>query len=624
MLIRRATFDLVGLPPSPEEVEAFLADRSPDAFDRVIDRLLSSPRYGERWGRHWLDVARYGEDQAHTFQARLYPHGFRYRDWVVKAFNDDMPYDRFVLEQIAGDLIAPATPGDDPRAATGLFALGPVYYGNAVLDELDDRVDTLCRGFLGLTVACARCHDHKFDPITQQDYYALAGIFSSTTYKEYPLAPDEEVRRYDEANKRVDAKNSEIKKLKKQIADASGDEEKKALKARLEPLQAELAALKKELPPKYAVIHGLSEGKSIANMRVHLRGNPATLGSEVPRRFLAVLTPSESDPVAFTEGSGRLELARAIASRENPLTARVLVNRVWERHFGRGLVATPSNFGHMGNTPSHPELLDDLTSRFVNSGWSIKALHRMIMQSSTYQLASRSDPRGDEIDPANTLLWRAHRRRLEVESWRDAMLSVAGKLDTRLGGPSVDLNETSNARRTLYASISRHRLDNLLRLFDFPDPNITSDRRSVTTVPLQQLFVLNSPFVERQAQSLADRLVKEATASDSDRIERAYLLLFGRPPREAERALALAFVASDERSDADERFQAKAPTALGAVCPGLAGYERVPVRRLIEITTSFERRQVRCPTPRRRHAGRAGTGFAGWVEGSERSGWRVF
>jgi hypothetical protein len=263
-------------------------------------------------------------------------------------------------------------------------------------------------------------------------------------------------------------------------------------------------------------------------MKVHLRGNPETLGDEVPRRFLSILSPE--NPVPFGQGSGRLELARAIANPDNPLTARVMVNRIWEHHFGRGLVGTPSNFGEMGERPSHPELLDHLASRFVALGWSMKALHREIMNSATYQLSGQFDARNNEVDPDNRLLWKMNRRRLEVEAWRDAMLAVSGTLDRTVGGPSLALTSADNKRRTFYASISRHNLDGLLRLFDFPDPNITSDKRTVTSVPLQQLFVLNSDFMERQAKALATQLQREPNLPLARRIERAFLVLFGRPP----------------------------------------------------------------------------------------------
>jgi mono/diheme cytochrome c family protein len=536
-LIRRASFDLTGLPPTPAEVRAFLDDDSRDAFARVVDRLLASPQYGERWGRHWLDVARYGEDQAHTFQARLYPQGFRYRDWVVKALNADMPYDRFLTEQIAGDLLD--GPGRESRlAALGFFALGPVYYGNAIADERDDRVDTLSRGFLALTVSCARCHDHKFDPIPTKDYYALAGVFASTKYKEYPVAPAEVVKAFDRAQAAIKSKTAEIDtfvklaSLRKYVVLPKNKSQPArwvpaALKPRLKELQAELEALKKAAPPPYPTVHSLAESDAVANLRVHIRGNPKNLGDEAPRAFLSIL--SHGQPAPFKYGSGRLELARAIASKDNPLTARVIVNRVWEHHFGRGLVATSSNFGSLGEPPTHPELLDFLATRFVAGGWSLKSLHRAIMLSAAYQLSSRIDATNQEIDAENTLLWRLSRRRLEVEAWRDAMLAVSGNLDRAIGGPSQELVAPGNRRRTFYAAISRHNLDSLLRLFDFPDPNITCDRRVVTSVPLQQLFVLNSDFMVRQATALAARLTADPNEPDGDRIRRAFSLLFARP-----------------------------------------------------------------------------------------------
>jgi mono/diheme cytochrome c family protein len=503
-LIRRATFDLIGLPPTPEEIDAFLRDDSADAFAKVVDRLLASPHYGERWARHWLDVARYGEDQAHTFQARKYPNGYRYRDWLIRAFNEDMPYDRFIKEQIAGDLLG--EPGLRERLpALGFFALGPVYYGDPKkLDQLDDRIDTLTRGFLGLTVACARCHDHKFDPIPTKDYYALAGVFASTEYDEFPLVPP-----------------AVVEEAKRKQTDADK---------------------KKNLSPSYPFVHALKDGPRPVNMRVHIRGNPETLGDEVPRRFLCILG-GESKP--FTKGSGRLELAEDIANPNNPLTARVMVNRVWQHHFGKGLVRTPSNFGARGERPTHAELLDYLAQRFVQSGWSMKALHRLIMLSATYQQSSRFDPRNHDRDPDNQLLWRMNRRRLEVEAWRDGMLAVANNLRPTIGGPSMELTSPDNCRRTLYAFVSRHELNSLLRLFDFPDANITNDQRTVTTVPLQQLFVLNSEFMVRNAKALAARLAARPAEDNAVRIRRAFLLLYGRPVTDRELQLGLAFLAAD-------------------------------------------------------------------------------
>jgi cytochrome c553 len=685
-LIRRVTFDLIGLPPTPQEIDAFLADESPNAFAKVVDRLLASPHYGERWGRHWLDVARYGEDQAHTFQARLYPHGYRYRDWVIKALNDDMPYDRFIIHQIAGDLVKDA-PATERLAALGFFATGPVYYMDAgekkaaEAAELDDRIDTLSRGFLGLTVSCARCHDHKFDPISIQDYYSLAGVFRSTQYQVAMLAPPEVVARVQQAQGRVRDQESAIKgfldeestrvaegmsgqvarymvaawklqtrrnrqpglasavvareeKLLAPVleqwwrylfrrgnnmrahlaewrkatsglsgnADLSRDpvavarvmaaanafqadlqallRERDALLAagkpfdraradrlrevfspqglfKLNPRQVEarlgapargkLAELRTELngrqkavPPLPPLAHSLTEGTT-GDMRVYLRGNPHKEGDVAPRRFLRIL--AGDNPPRFTSGSGRLELARAIASKDNPLTARVMVNRVWAWHFGKGLVGTPSNFGQLGERPTHPELLDHLAARFIASGWSLKSLHREILLSATYQLGNDRDARNFAADPANRLYWRMDRRRLDVEAWRDSLLAVSGNLDRSLGGPSSNLAAGGNRRRTVYGSVSRHNLNSLLRLFDFPDPNLTSEKRTATTVPLQQLFVLNSDFMVEQARALVRSL---PGTDDAARIRTAYLRLYGRPARDVEVQWGLEFLRAPE------------------------------------------------------------------------------
>jgi mono/diheme cytochrome c family protein/cytochrome c553 len=556
-LIRRASFDLIGLPPAPEEIDAFIRDTAPGAFSRVVDRLLASPHYGERWGRYWLDVARYGEDQAHAFQPRLYPNGFRYRDWLLRALNRDMPYDQFVIEQIAGDLLE--GPGRiDRLAALGFFACGPVYYGDSKKhDQYADRIDTLTRGFLGLTVACARCHDHKYDPIPTTDYYALAGVFASTDYVEVPAAPKEQVEAYDKAQAAIQAKEKEITAVLKAEAQrlkqkTTSDQLKRIesmlpaeAKAKVTALRTEMGRMKKSAPPKYAVIHTLGDASRPVDMPVLVRGNPDTPGVKVPRRFLAVLGGERS---AFDHGSGRLQLAHAIASADNPLTARVMANRIWQYHFGRGLVATSSNFGVLGERPSHPELLDWLSYRLVASGWSLKSLHREIMNSAVYQQSSRVDSPGFAKDPANALLSRMNRRRLDVEAWRDAMLAVTGRLDPRLGGPSISLDAPANERRTFYAAISRHDLAWILRLFDFPDPNITSGGRVETTVPLQQLFVLNSEFMVGSARAVAARLLAASRPEpdDAERIRRAYLLLYGRPVTERERALGIAYLTAPD------------------------------------------------------------------------------
>lgn len=678
-LIRRATFDLTGLPPTPAEVEAFLRDDSANAFAKVIDRLLASPHYGERWGRHWLDVARYAEDQAHRFAVIPNTNAWRYRDWVIAALNDDMPYDRFIRMQLAADMI------DEDEAvriknlpALGFIGLGAQYYkdvaqqfnneaAKALADELDDRVDTVTRGFLGLTVSCARCHDHKYDPIPQIDYYSLAGIFNSCKIDNLTLAAkdvQERVKKHQDLIKKVDddakatvrAENSAFaEKFKNDVARYlmatrhfqltrikepgwtieqqakadnldpayvkrcleylktppngtalnifkryKADEDDKALefardferkgndalklrdkkktlnksqtvivgwlfgddgvfapsvevlKSKLTPeqinrwedLKAQLAKLQASEDAKpLAIAHAVVETKA-EDMKVMLRGNPATLGQVAPRRFLHILS-KQGKPRPFTHGSGRLDLADAIASRDNPLTARVMVNRVWHHHFGRPLVGSTSNFGHLGSRPSHPELLDYLACRFMESNWSLKTLHREIMLSATYQLSSEKDDGNFARDSDNRWLWRMNRRRLDVESWRDAMLAVSGKLDAALGGPTTNLADADNRRRTVYAKISRYDLSNLLRLFDFPDPNVTSERRSETTVPQQQLFVLNSPFVAEVAKGLAARLQKEST-SDVERVQRAFALTYARPPSAEEVRIFTAFLNEPE------------------------------------------------------------------------------
>ena len=982
-LIRRAYLDLIGIPPTPDEVNAFLKDESPDAFATVVDTLLDSPHYGERWGRRWLDVARYGEDQAHTFKARKYPRGYLYRDWVIRSFNEDMPYDRFLTWQIAGDLLD--EPGRHERlAALGLFALGPVYYAEnvekdrAAADEWDDRIDTLTRGVLGLTVSCARCHDHKFDPITTQDYYGLAGIFASTNYQERPVVSDQVVaarRAADEAVKAhqlsidrfllTESRNirpsliSEIpdyfvagwkmlhrkksekneKKLLGQLGketklsqtlikrwyeflkpgarrsesetaalgewlklaaaedkkkDLSKDEAAAAVVRKLgenfqelaseitprhkklfarfgenvafankadltevragviplgnlfddsanvsldaavktdrfsavanasrlgvdrvaqgwgsrtkiapdvdfdfrklgssshsygsivndgwqaggaistqgkrrsggkrleqgigmhanalvtfdldeirkagllpsdqkfkfkvdraginddalgsngsshlavivtrphkdkavsdailaafvngkpvevdvddftyyfsgnpgEPLRANgkfasfdipippeakhitlvttgagepddnpissdhavfsgarleldplpeeklaakdgnnepvdeeqlkrdkadaillsrlfydegllalpaneaegklpaeqkaaLAELKKKLEElkkaagqiNILMAHSLNEGNG-ADLPIYLLGNPAKKGDVAPRAMPAIFTSGEKSAFA-PKGSGRLELAKSIASPDNPLTARVIVNRVWAGHFGVGLVKTTSNFGKLGDRPTHPKLLDWLAVRFVEQGWSLKQLHRDIMLSATYRQASGFREAGDQADPENKLLWRMNRRRLEVEPWRDSILAVSGELDRTLGGPSANLDNANFKRRTVYGFVSRHRLDELLRLFDFPDPNITAADRSVTTVPLQQLFVLNSDFMTQRARALTSRVDAAGLADGEAKVRYAYELLFSREAGDDEVTAATLFLQSG-KDDGDK------------------------------------------------------------------------
>lgn len=995
-LIRRVYFDLTGLPPEPEAIDAFVNDTSPDAYAKLVDQLLASPHYGERWGRYWLDLARFAEDQAHTFQARMYPQGYLYRDWVIKAFNEDMPYDQFLRLQIAGDLLN-VPDAWQHRPALGLFALGPVYYQDngeqekAQADEWDDRIDTLMRGTQALTASCARCHDHKYDPISMSDYYGLAGVFASSDYREVPSVSDEVVAARAKADRAVQEKQLEIDRLRitqaptarqkllpsipdymkaavQLLREPGGDRKKRAaelakpnnlnadliqrwaawlseengsgavhlsrsylndwrvaremliransdvasqdkivlelakqLQSRAEnalpqrdllrqqfgeqfafvsaedrsvvvpgiiplgnlfddrkgtsltsalmtdPFRAQanngslgvdrvaygwggtteiapgvqfdfssigsdsrrhgavtndgwsneggirtlgmscppsigrteqgigmhanalitlnlneirraglipasetllfkvdraginddsfgvgssvhIAAIVSkpqskssefdsiiasyldgnpapieendavysfsgEIPPaigsdgrfvsfdvaippeahsltiavtgaqisatentissdhavlsnvriefpaasvqtaeanllpgldqlseeerqrqeedaallsellddrgllglpvdqidsllegeaadqlmqykdslaelkkaaeviRIPVAHSLAEGTA-RDVPIYMAGDPHKKGPMAARSFPAVLTAGQRQAFA-TKGSGRMELANAIASKDNPLTARVIVNRIWAGHFGRGLVGTLSNFGQLGERPSHPELLDYLAMELMDNGWSIKSLHRTILLSATYQQSSDGAASNSETDPDNRYLWKMNRRRLEVEPWRDSVLAVSGQLIREIGGPSSEL-DGGNRRRTVYGSISRHRLNDLLRLFDFPDPNITSGERSTTTVPLQQLFVLNSDFMVSQARALAGRLNHEAS-SDADRVDRLFALLFGRRPTDDEKLAAIEFLqpADPNPSDALSRLEQFCLAMLG-------------------------------------------------------------
>jgi Protein of unknown function (DUF1553)/Protein of unknown function (DUF1549)/Planctomycete cytochrome C len=568
VLIRRAAFDLTGLPPTPEEVDAFIQDKRPDAYARLVERLLASPQYGERWTRYWLDLARYCD----VPESWMKPRGqsWPYRDWVVKALNEDLPYDQFVIRQLAADLM----PGLDPkeRAALGFLGGSPDYWKelqldvdvikSIVADEWEEKIDAVSSTFLGLTVACARCHDHKFDPIGTNDYYALAGVIAGTRMVDLPLLPDAEAMAVRKAEAEIQTLQEQMTALKA-MKPAPAD-----LKTKLDELTARIKKLEetpgyKEIPVRGVVdghISVVSRGPNKTRLEyeegvghdipMHARGNANRPGPVVPRRFLAVLSNEKAQP--FAKGSGRLEFATAIVTDGAPLAARVIVNRVWKHHFGRALVDTPSDFGRQGERPSHPELLDDLAARFVANGWSLKWLHREIMLSAAYQQASAPDAAKQAIDPDNRWLWRMNRRRLEVESWRDAMLAVNGTLRKDLGGPAQELTDANNRRRTLYGMIRRRDLTDLLRLHDFPDPLNHSANRIPTTTPLQQLFALNGTLLRQEATALAKRLEADAPAGGAERVKRAYSLLFNRVPTEREIALALKYV--DEKPDAWSRY----------------------------------------------------------------------
>ena len=652
----------------------------------MVDRLLASPQYGERWGRLWLDVARYSDKQLTAEGDGPLPNAFQYRDWVVRAFNEDMPYDQFVKAQIAGDLMP-----EDVRAkyagGVGFFSLSPKP------EFRDERVDAATRGFLGLTVACAQCHNHKFDPIPTRDYYSLLGVFEATEEGKYPLAPPAVVAAYDKQKKALDDEKAKLNKLldtqreqlfdifalktsayvmaswralgpeKKAVAELvamqhldnsvlegwirffqpsrerkyeylaefdalltdSGAETKvqefaekfqnqlltlrkeeeelraknaklkaqekegdvsKALplerdkyyllsdlraKPKAEPkkgpgpfyfsddqlgsymssvwkehfdyLRANIDKFTKALPTEYPAYSVLKDKAKPQNLHVYIRGNKDDAGEEAPRQFLAILSPGEQVP--FKQGSGRMELAESIANADNPLAARVMVNRIWLHHFGAGIVRTPSNFGKLGEPPVNPELLDYLASRFVQNGWSIKKMHREVMLSNVYALSSEYSADNAQIDPENRLFWRANVQRLDVESMRDSMLFVSGALDTTMGGPAIPLHDEKNFRRTLYGAISRAKPDQFLRLFDFPDPNETSEQRIATNVPLQQLFFLNSPFVQAQAELLDKRL---GDSSMDEKIRRTYSVLFNRVPSAEEVGKGAAFLSAEGNS----------------------------------------------------------------------------
>jgi hypothetical protein len=804
-LLRRAYFDLIGLPPTPEEVEAFLSDSSPGAFEKVVDRLLASPHYGERWGRHWLDVARYADSNGMDENLAM-GNAWRYRDYVVRAFNDDRPYDCFLREQIAGDLLPGA--GADGLIATGFLSIGPKMLAEddpvkMEMDVIDEQVDTVGRTFLGLTLGCARCHDHKFDPIPTADYYALAGVFKSTKtmenfkvvarWHERPVGTAEELERLRRHDVTAGAKKGEIdalvgranedllrearKKVPQYLAAAAewrrGEETVKGLKSVLatadgakvpglvlieaedfargnvkkehtgygekigviynagplpnvaeydvtltepgawqvelrcaaaesrpvrlsvngrlvkadaagrvtgswypdtqawgvegvvalaagkntlrlerdgpfphldklalvpwrgeaprtaeqiaaeqglvpefvlawarhlgEPggkppegealarlvddpngpfalpsrpeahypeatagearrLRDELAALEKARPALPEAM-GVSEGTP-TNLRVHLRGSHLTLGKEVPRQFPRVLAGERHAPVA--EGSGRRQLAEWLTRPDHPLTARVMVNRVWRWHFGEGLVRTTDNFGRLGDRPAHPELLDWLAVCLVADGWSVKALHRLVMLSSTYQMSTAYDERAALLDPENRLHWRRDRRRLEAEALRDAILAVSGRLDRAMGGtlypgenrkyvigyPNTTYDKYDFERRSVYLPVIRSDVYSVLQAFDFPDPAVPSGERPTTTVAPQALFLMNGKLVREQTRHMAAGLLGETRLDDAGRVWLAYERAYGRAPDERETARALAFLRRCEEALAGEKMDA--------------------------------------------------------------------
>lgn len=627
-LLRRATFDLTGLPPTPREVDEFLNDSSSDAFAKVVDRLLSSTAYGEKWGRHWLDLVRYA-DTAGCNSDFPVPSAYKYRNYVIDAFNRDKPYDQFIREQIAGDLLPSATEAErqEKIVATGYIAISRRFGSRDVDDNLmiDDTIDNLGKAFLGLSLNCARCHDHKFDPLPQRDYYALYGIFKSTRYafpgteiyrhphSLIPLtkgAAAEPLEKYQNEVRDLDLKiealqvernfvrgrqreketaanvlaqkagrTVKLDQLGRIIAEGKLIEEDhddrnrymgEASTRSVEEIEAELSKVKLRLsellnPPNVERAYAVSEGEG-ADARLHRKGDLKNLGEVVPRGFLQILGGARLP--ANYKGSGRRELANWIADANNPLTARVIVNRIWLHHFGKGLVPTPNDFGVRGLAPTHPELLDYLAAQFIADGWSFKKMHRRMMLSHVYQLASSEQhvaaANPQSVDTNNTYLRRFNQRRLAAEEIRDAMLAVSGALDRTINGahpfpperdwrysqhnPFVATYEHNG--RGVYLMQQRIRAHPQLSIFDGADTNAAIGERVPSTTPLQALFMMNDPFVHKQADLFAVR-VGMAYADDAKRIQYAYRLAFGRKPTAAERAKGLAYL-RDIRTDLSE------------------------------------------------------------------------
>lgn len=582
--IRRAYLDLTGLPPAPEEVEAFVKDSAPDAWERVVDRLLASPRYGERWGRHWLDLARYADSGGFEGDKDR-PLAWRYRDYVIDSFNADKPYDLFLQEQLAGDELRP----QDPEAivATGYLACGPqdIVENSARTraNEIDDLVSTTGSVVLGLTIGCARCHDHKYDPIKQSEYYRLAALFAPSQRKEIEIPTPEERRRIEARNAELEtelaplrARAEPLRKAglaaarkaghpnpnEQEIVAALPETERGRLRALFDALKA-VEARRPQAPRALAVT---DSGRTSPSTRVHVRGDANNLGEEVSPGFLKALPGGDTVVPPAPQNSAttrrRLALAGWLVSPENPLTARVWMNRVWRQHFGRGLVETPGNFGINGELPSHPDLLDWLASTFREGGWRLKPIHRLILLSRTYQQAS--DVRSDlqRIDPQNRLYGRMLVRRLEAEVIRDSVLAVAGSLNLQMGGPPVyppidpslradtfqgpnwqdGVDGPETWRRSVYVKVKRSLLLPLLEVFDCPEITGSVGQRNITTTPLQALTLLNDPLIVRQSALFAARLQRDCPNAPDAQVDRAYRLAVGRSPTPAEKRLSLNFL----------------------------------------------------------------------------------
>jgi hypothetical protein len=580
-LLRRATYDLIGLPPAPAEVSAFLADNATDAFEKVVDRLLATRQYGERWGRHWMDVVRYADTSGNNSDFPV-PAMYRYRNWIIESFNADQPYDQFLREQIAGDILAAQdkaagnTEGWPQKlTATGYLA-NSRRFASVLADfhlTIDDTIDSLGKGFLGLTIGCARCHNHKFDPIPNADYYALYGIFQSSNYAHpgtesnphtfgfVSIGNEQQAKKLDEFQTELSGVDTLLDTIRiALISNKTIDKEKVQAEAQSR-LRAVAAKSAEYYEVKSHAAYVITEGTP-QNARIFVKGDPEMPGTEVPRGFLTILGGQKI--AANDKGSGRLQLAEWITDPKNPLTARVMVNRIWTWHFGQGLVATPDDFGTRGERPSHPELLDYLAAQFVDGGWSVKKMHRLIMLSRAYQTAVGHNAKAAAADPRNAYLSTFQPRRLDAEELHDAMLMVSGKLDSAIGGPhpfppELDWKFTQHApfiasyddnKRSVYRMRQRIRREPFFDAFDGADTGSVTGVRPVTTTALQALFTMNNSFVVEQADAMAVR-VGMAYSTNEDRLAYAYKLAYGRTPSAAEFSDAMRFLEASRRGLAD-------------------------------------------------------------------------
>ncbi|MEP6533778.1 MAG: DUF1549 and DUF1553 domain-containing protein [Bryobacteraceae bacterium] len=553
-LLRRVYFDLTGLPPTPAQAAKFLADKSPDAYTKVVDELLASSGYGERWGQHWLDVVRFAESDGFEYDTHR-PDAWRYRDYVIQSFNSDKPYDEFIREQLAGDEINPKN--EVMRIAAGFQRLGGLRKNGGNQDaafnrneELVEMTNVIGSAFLGVTLGCARCHDHKFDPIRHTDYYRMQAFFAATHENDVPLSTPAEQAAWKEKN---DAAEVPVKALKATMKGLTGDA--------LEVVQKKVDELEAKGPPPLPVLFSVADDpEKVSPVYVLARGDTQNRGPQVGMRPLGILLPDGSPELPADTKAPREVLANWILDPQNPLPARVMANRIWQYHFGRGIVATPNDFGRMGTRPSHPELLDYLANQLIEGGWKFKAMHRMILLSSTYQQSSQTPT--VEKDPDNALLWKFSRRRLEAEEIRDSALAIAGKLNPKQGGPSViipidpDLlnvmykpaqwavtaDKEEHNRRSIYLFAKRNFKLPFMDVFDAPDRQISCARRESSTHPPQALELLNGDTSNRMANALAERLLREAGKDKAKEVDFAYRLGTGRLPTRKEKQIAVAFL----------------------------------------------------------------------------------